>query len=148
MRTDFTLLLRFVPRLLSLVPWQLSMEQSVQLTHHRGRDVQNSFGEGKFMRARNTVALTITLLLPLILPAQVTHGQKPKLPPPFATESAGNGPERVRPPASLLPTVPQGFRVNIFAKEFKRPRWLTAAPNGDIFLADTCAGEIIVLRDP
>jgi glucose/arabinose dehydrogenase len=100
------------------------------------------------MRARSTVALTIILSLPLIMPAQVSHGQKPKLPPPFATESAGNGPERVRPPASFLPTVPQGFRVNIFAKEFKRPRWLTAAPNGDIFLADTGAGEIIVLRDP
>jgi len=78
----------------------------------------------------------------------VTHGQKPKLPPPFATESAGNGPERVKPPAGFLPTVPQGFRVNLFAKDFKRPRWLTVAPNGDIFLADTGAGEIIVLRDP
>jgi len=78
----------------------------------------------------------------------VTHGQKPKLPPPFATESAGNGPDRVKPPAGFLPTVPTGFRVNFFAKDFKRPRWLTAAPNGDIFLADTGAGEIIVLRDP
>jgi glucose/arabinose dehydrogenase len=44
--------------------------------------------------------------------------------------------------------VPQGFRVNIFAKDFKEPRWLTVAPNGDIFLADTGAGEIVVLRDP
>jgi len=71
----------------------------------------------------------------------VTHGQKPKLPPPFATESAGNGPERVKPPAGFLPTVPQGFRVNLFAKDFKRPRWLTVAPNGDIFLADTGAAK-------
>jgi glucose/arabinose dehydrogenase len=38
--------------------------------------------------------------------------------------------------------------VNIFAKDFKEPRWLTVAPNGDIFLADTGAGEIVVLRDP
>jgi glucose/arabinose dehydrogenase len=83
-----------------------------------------------------------------MLPGQVTHGQKPKLPPPFATASAGNGPEGVKPPAGFLPTVPQSFRVNIFAKDFKRPRWLTVAPNGDIFLADTGAGEIIVLRDP
>jgi glucose/arabinose dehydrogenase len=78
----------------------------------------------------------------------VTHGQKPKLLPPFATESAGNGPERVKPPVGFLPKVPQGFRVNLFAKDFKRPRWLTVAPNGDIFLADTGVGEIIVLRDP
>ena len=100
------------------------------------------------MRARSILVLSIALWAPTILPGQVTHGQKPKLPPPFATESAGNGPERVKPPAGFLPTVPQGFRVNIFAKDFKRPRWLTVAPNGDIFLADTGAGEIIVLRDP
>src|SRR2546425_2088299 len=38
-----------------------------------------------------SLALTIALSVPLILPGQVTHGQKPKLPPPHATESAGNG---------------------------------------------------------
>ena len=100
------------------------------------------------MRAPGSLALATALLFPLILSRQVTHGQKPKLPPPFASESAGNGPERVKPPAGFLPTVPQGFRVNLFAKDFKRPRWLTVAPNGDIFLADTGAGEIVVLRDP
>jgi glucose/arabinose dehydrogenase len=44
--------------------------------------------------------------------------------------------------------VPPGFRLSVFAANFKRPRWLTVAPNGDIFLADTGAGEIVVLRDP
>jgi glucose/arabinose dehydrogenase len=82
------------------------------------------------------------------VPAQVTHGQKPKLPAPFATNSAGNGPDKVKPPAGFLPTVPPGFRLTVFAANFKRPRWLTVAPNGDIFLADTGAGEIVVLRDP
>jgi len=102
----------------------------------------------KFMRARSILALTIALWFPPLLPGQVTHGQKPKFPPPFATASAGNGPHREKPAAGFLPTVPQGFRVNIFAKDFKGPRWLTVAPNGDIFLADTGADEIIVLRDP
>ena len=78
----------------------------------------------------------------------MTHGQKPKLPPPFETKSAGNGPSGTKPPAGFLPTVPPGFRVNVFAKDFKYPRWLTVAPNGDIFLADTGAGQIVVLRDP
>src|SRR5882724_474405 len=100
------------------------------------------------MRARSILVLSIALWAPTILPGQVTHGQKPNLPPPFATESAGNGPDRVKPPAGFLPSVPQGFRVNIFAKDFKRPRWFTVASNGDIFVADTGAGEIIVLRDP
>jgi glucose/arabinose dehydrogenase len=100
------------------------------------------------MRARNALALIFTIFLPSQTPAQVTHGQKPKLPAPFASKSAGNGPEGVRPPAGFLPTVPRGFRVNVFATSFKRPRWLTVAPNGDIFLADMGSGEIIVMRDP
>src|SRR5882672_774564 len=83
------------------------------------------------MRARSILALTIALWVPSTLPGQVTHGQ-----------------HREKPAAGFLPTVPQGFRVNIFAKDFKGPRWLTVAPNGDIFLADTGADEIIVLRDP
>jgi len=86
----------------------------------------------------------------LLLPAgaQVTHGQKPQLPQPFATKSAGNGPSGVKPPGGFLPTVPTGFYVNVFAKDFKVPRFLMTAPNGDIFLADTGAGQVIVLRDP
>lgn len=100
------------------------------------------------MRARNIFVLAFTILLPSLTPSQVTHGQRPKLPPPFATNSAGNGPHNATPPAGFLPTVPPGFHLNIFASNFKRPRWLTVAPNGDIFLADTGAGEIVVLRDP
>jgi glucose/arabinose dehydrogenase len=99
------------------------------------------------LHARSIFALAFTLSLPSLVPAQVTHGQKPKLPAPFATDSAGNGPDKAKPPAGFLPTVPPGFRLNVFAANFKRPRWLTVAPNGDIFLADTGAGEIVVLRD-
>jgi glucose/arabinose dehydrogenase len=123
-------------------------EPSACLTHHRSWVVNSISSKAKFMRARSILVLAIIFSFSSISPAQVTHGQKPKLPAPFATNSAGNGPSRVKPPAGFLPTVPAGFQVNIFAKDFKVPRWLTAAPNGDIFLADTGAGEIIVLRDP
>jgi glucose/arabinose dehydrogenase len=88
------------------------------------------------------------LILPAVLSAQVTHGQKPQLPAPYSTKSAGNGPHNEAPPPGFLPTVPQGFRINVFASDFKRPRWLTVAPNGDIFLAETGANQIVVLRDP
>ena len=88
------------------------------------------------------------VLLVLPVGAQVTHGQKPQLPAPFATKSAGNGPSREKPPEGFLPSVPAGFRVNVFAKDFKVPRFLMTAPNGDIFVADTGAGQVIILRDP
>src|SRR5260370_10443884 len=100
------------------------------------------------MHLRNILTLALTVCLPCLAAAQVTHGQKPKLPAPFATNSAGNGPKNAKAPAGFLPTVPPGFRLNVFAADFKYPRWLTVAPNGDIFLAETVAGEIIILRDP
>jgi glucose/arabinose dehydrogenase len=80
--------------------------------------------------------------------AQVTYGKKPEFPTPFSTKSAGNGPSETKPPSGFLPSVPAGFKVNVFATDFKRPRFMLAAPNGDIFLADTGAGQVIVLRDP
>jgi glucose/arabinose dehydrogenase len=80
--------------------------------------------------------------------AQVTNGKKPQLPAPFTTKSAGNGPSSAKPPDGFLPTAPAGFHVNVYAKEFKYPRFLAVAPNGDIFLADLGAGQVIVLRDP
>jgi len=102
------------------------------------------------MSLRSLVPLTLGCALLAAYPAsgQVTYGKKPDLPPPFATKSAGNGPSGVKPPKGFLPTAPAGFHVNIFAEDFKRPRFLITAPNGDIFLADTGAGQVIVLRDP
>src|SRR5256884_4023731 len=100
------------------------------------------------MRARSILVLAFALFLPCLMQAQVTHGQKPKLPVPFTTKSAGNGRAETKPPAGFLPRLQPGFRLNVFATDFKHPRWLAVAPNGDIFLADTGAGEIVVMRDP
>jgi glucose/arabinose dehydrogenase len=82
------------------------------------------------------------------LRAQVTNGTKPELPAPFASKSATNPAEEGKPPKGFLPTVPDGFKINIFAADFKGPRWMVIAPNGDVFLADTAGGKVVVLRDP
>jgi len=92
--------------------------------------------------------LILSAILPALLCGQITHGQKPELPAPYSTKSAGNGPHNEAPPPGFLPTVPQGFRINVFASDFKVPRWLAVAPNGDIFLAETGANQIDVMRDP
>jgi glucose/arabinose dehydrogenase len=97
-------------------------------------------------------ALVVSLLLGVLnapgLRAQVTNGQKPDLPPPFASKSATNPAQEGKPPQGFLPTVPEGFKINIFASDFKGPRWMVLAPNGDVFLADTAGGKVVVLRDP
>src|SRR5256885_15262779 len=80
--------------------------------------------------------------------AQVTHAAKPDLPKPFSTKSAGNGPDQTRRPDGFLPTAPDGFHVNVYAENFKTPRLLTIAPNGDLFVAESGAGRVEILRDP
>ncbi len=102
------------------------------------------------MHLRTLRHFLLSALLVPVLPAaaQVTHGMKPDLPKPFATKSAGNGPSEAKPPVGFLPTAPTGFQVNIFAKDLKRPRFLAAAPNGDIFVAETGNSQITILRDP
>jgi len=69
-----------------------------------------------------------------------------QLPPPFATASAGNGPRVVKQPADARLSVPSGFEVRLFASGLSGPRLLRTAPNGDIFIAETGANRIRVLR--
>ena len=45
-----------------------------------------------------------------------------------------------------MPKVLAGFSVSVFAQGFKQPREMKIAPNGDIFLAESGAGRVHVLR--
>jgi glucose/arabinose dehydrogenase len=58
-----------------------------------------------------------------------------------------NPPLVVSPPPNFQPQVPPGFQASIFASGFDQPRWLAVAPNGDVFVADSGAGKLIVLGD-
>jgi glucose/arabinose dehydrogenase/mono/diheme cytochrome c family protein len=68
------------------------------------------------------------------------------LPAPFSTPSAGNGPQVVKRPADAVLSVPPNFTVRLFADGLKGPRLMRVAPNGDIFIAETGANRIRVLR--
>ena len=70
------------------------------------------------------------------------------LPAPYATRSASNTQSLVEGPADALPKVPPGFAIHRFADGFDNPRVLRTAPNGDIFVAETGAGRIRLLRAP
>jgi len=78
-------------------------------------------------------------------PGVVRHVTAADLPAPFATPPAG-APSSVvaRPSGAALKTLP-GFTVQPFAK-LEGPRQIRVAPNGDIFVAETDAGRITVLR--
>jgi len=90
------------------------------------------------------------------------------LPEPKPSESVDNGPSLVQRPDGAWPIAPAGFTVQLYAggdaatpmqrsenkKEmhgptsgtFVMPRIIHAAPNGDLFVADSQAGSILVLR--
>ena len=57
-----------------------------------------------------------------------------------------NQPVVVAPPPSFQPRVPPGFTVSIIARGFEQPRWLATAPDGDVFVADSGAGKVVVLH--
>jgi glucose/arabinose dehydrogenase len=68
------------------------------------------------------------------------------LPQPFATKSAENGADLVQRPENAIPIAPEGFKVGIYAGGLDGPRLLRTAPNGDIFLAESEPGRILVFR--
>jgi glucose/arabinose dehydrogenase len=72
------------------------------------------------------------------------------LPEPFATPSVDNGPNgpanMIAKPADAWPQAPRGFKVELYATGLENPRLLRTAPNGDLFLADSQGGKILVFR--
>jgi glucose/arabinose dehydrogenase len=78
---------------------------------------------------------------------QLTHGQPPKLVPPFTRPIVANPPV-VKPAPGFKPQAPAGFAVSLFASGFREPRYLAVAPDGDLFVADTAGGKVWVVQDP
>jgi glucose/arabinose dehydrogenase len=70
-----------------------------------------------------------------------------QLPPPFQTPWYRKITRSVPMPDGRHLTLPEGFNVSIFADQLQNPRWMALAPNGDVFVAESAAGKITVLRD-
>jgi glucose/arabinose dehydrogenase len=68
------------------------------------------------------------------------------LPPPYATKSVDAGSRVVKRPEGAWPKAPAGFRVDEFQTGLSNPRLIRTAPNGDLFVAESGAGRIRVLR--
>jgi glucose/arabinose dehydrogenase len=75
------------------------------------------------------------------------HLRVEDLPPPNKKESVRNKPKEVSKPEGAWPKAPEGFKVSDFARELKKPRVIVTAPNGDVFVAESKADQITVLRD-
>jgi glucose/arabinose dehydrogenase len=68
------------------------------------------------------------------------------LPAPAPNASVDNGPTLVPRPSTAWPVAPKGFKVDLYATSLDNPRLLRTAPNGDLFLAESDPGKILVFR--
>lgn len=66
---------------------------------------------------------------------------------PYDTPSANNGPRVVPRPEGAWPKAPQGFTVSQFATGLRTPRVAVTAPNGDVFVSESYANRVRLLRD-
>lgn len=80
------------------------------------------------------------------IPGRVHRITRADLPKPLATKAADNHPELIKRPIHVLPRSPAGFQVNLFAEGLDNPRLIRTAPNGDLFLAESDPGRILVFR--
>ena len=77
-------------------------------------------------------------------PGVARHITAADLPAPGASASASESPEVIAQPAGAVPHVPPGFTVRQWASGLVIPRTLRTAPNGDVFLAETGGGRVLV----
>jgi glucose/arabinose dehydrogenase len=68
------------------------------------------------------------------------------MPAPGATKSVDNGPKQVARPQDAWPKAPAGFVVELVADKFQQPRKILAAPNGDLFVAESRGNRVALLR--
>jgi glucose/arabinose dehydrogenase len=81
-------------------------------------------------------------------PGIIRHIQVADLAPPGATESASNAPENVAMPEGMLPKVPDGFKVELVTTGIENPRAIRFAPNGDLFVANSDQGQVLMFHWP
>ena len=83
-------------------------------------------------------------------PGVSRHIKPADLPPPSHHENDPEAPDFeqmpkvVGAPQGRMPSVPKGFAVQVLAKDLKQPRVIRIAPNGDVFVAESGSGRVLV----
>ncbi|HET7879917.1 MAG TPA: PQQ-dependent sugar dehydrogenase [Acetobacteraceae bacterium] len=79
-------------------------------------------------------------------PGVLRHITPESMPQPYATSSAAHAPSVVPRPAGATLRAPPGFSVEQYMGGLDGPRTLRVAPNGDVFVAESSAGRVRILR--
>ena len=102
--------------------------------------------------SRIPLAVFLVLVLAGAISAKAAPGDHfillPKdLPPPGSTKPTDFDPDFVDRPANVLPKVPEGFTISLFATKLPHPRALAVAPDGDVYAVQEGPGTVLRLRD-
>lgn len=90
--------------------------------------------------------IMILLFMAGALVCAAVTAQLPKLAEPFATPSANNSARVIAKPDTAQLKAPAGFSVSLYADNLQGPRTMLYAPNGDLFVAQSNAGSVLILR--
>jgi len=83
-------------------------------------------------------------------PGVSRHIRPADLPPPSLAQNDPEAPDFenmanvVPAPEGKLPAVPEGFKVQVVARDLNQPRVIRIAPNGDVFVAESGSGRVLV----
>jgi glucose/arabinose dehydrogenase len=93
------------------------------------------------------LALAVVPLSGMLVAQKNSVQQQPRADrlPPVSVPSPNRG-NMVDKPANVMPTVPAGFTLSVYA-EIEAPRLMVYAPNGDLFVSSPATNSITVLRD-
>jgi len=91
--------------------------------------------------------ITVLVIILFATLAIAAAGQPTQLPEPFATPSVRNTAQVVPKPDNAQLKAPAGFSASVYADNLQGPRTMLYSPNGDLFVAQSRTGSVIVLRD-
>ena len=93
------------------------------------------------------ISLSLVCIGGLSVCAAMAAQQLPRLAEPFATPSVRNAAGVIPKPDRAQLQAPSGFSISVYAEDLQQPRMMLLAPNGDLFVAQSRPGSVVVLRD-
>ena len=104
-------------------------------------------GSDNVRQVSQTTNKTDALIDTETIEAQQYQIELSDLPQPYNTESASKSPNVIAVPSNPTLKVPQGFKVNVFATDINRPRWMALTPEGDVVVAESYDNRLRLLQD-
>src|SRR2546428_14025584 len=91
------------------------------------------------------LAIILIALAGAVTALQLQH---PQLPKPYATPSVNNRPQVISRPDGVELKLPRGFKINVYADGFERPRFMAQGPSKEILISDSAEkGAVYILQD-